>query len=171
MRGRPSSLDGRAHAVIPACPESDGAERFTTKPPRHQGKNNREYGEVREERPILWEASPDADTAEGREKHISPQRSQRTRRNTDERGAFVAPSALVGAAWAARRKASQLLSLMNILLNSKFKIYNSPRFPPRVPSRLLALRAFGRPLFPVIATLAKASGSNPALLAFDNGPF
>jgi hypothetical protein len=122
--GRRWSVVCRANAVIPACPESDGAERFTTKPPRHQGKNNREDGEVREERPILWEASPDADTAEGREKNISPQRSQRTRRNTDEGGAFLAPSALFGAAWAARRKASQLLSLMNILLNSKFKIQN-----------------------------------------------
>jgi hypothetical protein len=44
--------------------------------------------------------------------------------NTDERGAFLAPSALFGAACAARRKASQLLSPMNILLNSKFKIQN-----------------------------------------------
>jgi hypothetical protein len=44
------------------------AGRFTTKPPRHQGKTHREDREAREERPILWEASPDADTAEGREK-------------------------------------------------------------------------------------------------------
>jgi hypothetical protein len=42
--------------------------------------SNREVREIREERPILWEASPDADTAEGREKNISPQRSQRARR-------------------------------------------------------------------------------------------
>jgi hypothetical protein len=44
--------------------------------------------------------------------------------DTDERGAFLAPSALFGAAWAARRKASQLLSPMNILLNSKLRIQN-----------------------------------------------
>jgi hypothetical protein len=31
-------------------PESDGAGRFTTKPPKHQGKINREDGEVREKR-------------------------------------------------------------------------------------------------------------------------
>jgi hypothetical protein len=30
---------------------------FTTKAPRHQGNDHREDGEVREERPILWEAS------------------------------------------------------------------------------------------------------------------
>ena len=60
-----------------------GAGRITTKPPRHQEKTHREVREVREvreERHILWEASPDADTAEGREKNISPQRPQRTRR-------------------------------------------------------------------------------------------
>jgi hypothetical protein len=40
-------------------------------------------------------------------------------------GAFLAPSALFGAAYAASRKASQLLYLMNILLNSKLRIQNS----------------------------------------------
>jgi hypothetical protein len=43
----------RPPGVIPATngrPESDGAGRFTTKTPRHQGKNHREDGEVREER-------------------------------------------------------------------------------------------------------------------------
>jgi hypothetical protein len=41
------SVVGRANAVIPATsgrPESDGAGRFTTKPPRHQGKIHREDG-------------------------------------------------------------------------------------------------------------------------------
>jgi hypothetical protein len=73
MRVRRSSLVGCANAVIPATsgrPESDGAGRFTTKAPRHQGKIHREDGEVREKRALLWEASPDADTAEGREKNI-----------------------------------------------------------------------------------------------------
>jgi hypothetical protein len=36
--------------------------------------------------------------------------------------AFLAPSALFGAAWAARRKASSPFVLMNIFLNSKLKI-------------------------------------------------
>jgi hypothetical protein len=40
---------GLANAVIPACPESDGAGRFTTKAPRHQGKIHREVREAREE--------------------------------------------------------------------------------------------------------------------------
>jgi hypothetical protein len=47
------SVVGCANAVILATsgrPESDGAERFTTKAPRHQGKTHREDGEVREER-------------------------------------------------------------------------------------------------------------------------
>jgi hypothetical protein len=43
---------------------------LTTKAQRHQGKNHREAREVREKRALLWEASPDADTAEGREKNI-----------------------------------------------------------------------------------------------------
>jgi hypothetical protein len=69
-------------------------------------------------------------------------------RNQTARGAFLAPSALFGAAWAARRKASPPLALIHIFLNSKLRIQNLqfPGFPPPVPSRLLALRAFGRPL-------------------------
>jgi hypothetical protein len=59
--------------------------------------------------------------------------------NTDELGAFLAPSALFGAAWAARRKAAQLLSPMNILLNSKLKIQNL-QFP-----RLSSARPFASP--------------------------
>jgi hypothetical protein len=42
--------------------------------------------------------------------------------NTDEHGAFLAPSALFGAAWAARRKALPPFIFMNIFLNSKLKI-------------------------------------------------
>jgi hypothetical protein len=57
--------------------------------------------------------------------------------HTDEHGAFLAPSALFGAAWAARRKASQLLSPMNILLNSKFRIQNL-KFPRLSSARPLA---------------------------------
>jgi hypothetical protein len=59
--------------------------------------------------------------------------------NTDARGAFLAPSALFGAAWAARRKASQFLSQMNLILNSKLKIQNL-QFP-----RLSSARAFAAP--------------------------
>jgi hypothetical protein len=59
--------------------------------------------------------------------------------NTDARGAFLAPSALFGAAWAARRKASQFLSQMNIILNSKLKIQNL-QFP-----RLSSARPFASP--------------------------
>jgi hypothetical protein len=51
---------------------------LTTKAQRHQGKIHREDGEAREGRPILWEASPDADTAEGREKE------QFTTENTED---------------------------------------------------------------------------------------
>jgi hypothetical protein len=45
-------------------------------------------------------------------------------RNQTARGAFLAPSALFGAARAARRKASQIHSPMNIFLNSKLRIQN-----------------------------------------------
>jgi hypothetical protein len=38
--------------------------------------------------------------------------------------AFLAPSALFGDAWAARRKASPPLALIHIFLNSKFRIQN-----------------------------------------------
>jgi hypothetical protein len=51
--GRRWSVVCRANAVIPATsgrPESDGAGRFTTKAPRHQGKTYREVREVREKR-------------------------------------------------------------------------------------------------------------------------
>jgi hypothetical protein len=155
IHARSSSVVGRRSvAPMPSFRRPAGDRNPTARedlPPRHKDTNGRLTGRS------------------GRKDFTTE--TQRTRRNTDEHGAFLAPSALVGAAWAARRKASQLLSLMNILLNSKFKIYNSPRCPPPVPSRLLALRALGRPLFPVIATLGQASRSNPALLALDNGPF
>jgi hypothetical protein len=38
--------------------------------------------------------------------------------NTDELGAFLAPSALFGAAWAVRRKASPPLALIHIFLKT-----------------------------------------------------
>jgi hypothetical protein len=44
--------------------------------------------------------------------------------HTDEHGAFLAPSALFGAAWAARRKAFPPFIFMNIFLNSKSRIQN-----------------------------------------------
>jgi hypothetical protein len=44
--------------------------------------------------------------------------------STDEHGAFLAPSALFGAAWAARRKALPPFIFMNIFLNSKLRIQN-----------------------------------------------
>jgi hypothetical protein len=44
--------------------------------------------------------------------------------NTDEHGAFLAPSALFGAAWAARQKALPPVALIHIFLNSKLRIQN-----------------------------------------------
>jgi hypothetical protein len=44
------------------------------------------------------------------------------RPESDGARAFLAPSALFGAAWAARRKALPPFIFMNILLNSKLKI-------------------------------------------------
>jgi hypothetical protein len=60
-------------------------------------------------------------------------------RNQTARGAFLAPSALFGAAWAARRKASPPLALIHIFLNSKSKIQNL-KFP-----RLSSARPFASP--------------------------
>jgi hypothetical protein len=62
-----------------------------------------------------------------------------TRMNRDKHGAFLAPSALFGAAWAARRKASQPLALIHILLNSKLKTQNL-----QLP-RLSSARPFASP--------------------------
>jgi hypothetical protein len=45
-------------------------------------------------------------------------------RNQTARGAFLAPSALFGAAWAAPRKASPPLALIHIFLNSKLRSQN-----------------------------------------------
>jgi hypothetical protein len=59
--------------------------------------------------------------------------------HTDEHRAFLAPSALFGAARAARRKASPPLAFMNIFLNSKLKIQNL-QFP-----RLSSARPFASP--------------------------
>jgi hypothetical protein len=53
--------------------------------------------------------------------------------------AFLAPSALFGAAWAARRKALPPFIFMNIFLNSKLKIQNL-QFP-----RLSSARPFASP--------------------------
>jgi hypothetical protein len=57
--------------------------------------------------------------------------------HTDEHGAFLAPSALFGAAWAARRKASPPLALIHIFLNSKLRIQNL-KFPPLSSARPFA---------------------------------
>jgi hypothetical protein len=56
---------------------------LTTKAQRHQGKTHREDGEEREEIASLWEASPDADTAEGREKEHFTTEAQRAQRGKD----------------------------------------------------------------------------------------
>jgi hypothetical protein len=53
--------------------------------------------------------------------------------------AFLAPSALFGAAWAARRKALPPFIFMNIFLNSKLRIQNL-KFP-----RLSSARPFASP--------------------------
>jgi hypothetical protein len=52
---------------------------------------------------------------------------------------FLVPSALFGAAWAARRKASPPLALIHIFLNSKLKIQNL-----KLP-RLSSARPFASP--------------------------
>jgi hypothetical protein len=53
------------------------------------------------------------------------------RPESDGARAFLAPSALFGAAWAARRKASPPLALIHIFLNSKFRIQNLKfKIPP-----------------------------------------
>jgi hypothetical protein len=80
---------------------------FTTKAQRHQGRR----GDA-----IFRRGGP------LRPPGVIPATSGRP--ESDGARAFLAPSALFGDAWAARRKASPPLALIHIFLNSKFRIQN-----------------------------------------------